>query len=95
MCIDAWKREIRAARGQSVKPFAWEQYPAISQLTLTTWNVFEPYRENDRLRPFDFLAVGVGVGSQPCASNARRASDSKHADRRPARRARGYGPVRR
>ena len=57
--IDAWKREIRAARGQSVKPFAWEQYPAISQLTLTTWNVFEPYRENDRLRPFDFLAVGV------------------------------------
>jgi DNA-binding phage protein len=57
--IDAWKREIRPARGQSVEPFAWEQYPAISQLTLTTWNVFEPYRENDRLRPFDFLAVGV------------------------------------
>jgi hypothetical protein len=57
--IDAWKRGIRAARGQSVKPFAWERYPALSQLTLTTWNVFEPYRENDRLRPFDFLAVGV------------------------------------
>jgi hypothetical protein len=57
--IDAWKREIRGALGKATKAFAWEQYPAISQLTLTTWNVFEPYRENDRLRPFDFLAVGV------------------------------------
>lgn len=57
--IDAWKREIRAVLGTPTEPFAWEQYPAISQLTLTTWNVFEPYRENDRLRPFDFLAVGV------------------------------------
>jgi hypothetical protein len=57
--IDAWKREIRAALGRPTEAFAWEQYPAISQLTLTTWNVFEPYRENDRLRPFDFLAVGV------------------------------------
>ncbi len=57
--IDAWKREIRAALGKPTETFAWEQYPAISQLTLTTWNVFEPYRENDRLRPFDFLAVGV------------------------------------
>ena len=57
--IDAWKREIRASLGRPVEPFAWEQYPAISQLTLTTWNVFEPYRENERLHPFDFLAVGV------------------------------------
>ena len=57
--IDAWKREIRAALGRPAEPFAWEQYAAISQLTLTTWNVFEPYRENERLRPFDFLAVGV------------------------------------
>jgi hypothetical protein len=57
--IDAWKREIRAALGKPTETFAWEKYPAISQLTLTTWNVFEPYRENDRLRPFDFLAVGV------------------------------------
>jgi DNA-binding phage protein len=57
--IDAWKREIRAALGKPTEAFAWEQYPAISQLTLTTWNVFEPYRENGRLRPFDFLAVGV------------------------------------
>jgi hypothetical protein len=57
--IEAWKREIRAALGTPTETFDWEQYPAISQLTLTTWNVFEPYRENDRLRPFDFLAVGV------------------------------------
>ena len=57
--IDAWKREIRASLGRPAEPFAWEQYPAVSQLTLTTWNVFEPYRENNRLRPFDFLAVGV------------------------------------
>ncbi len=57
--IDAWTREIRAALGRPAQPFAWEQYPAISQLTLTTWNVFEPYRENERLRPFDFLAVGI------------------------------------
>jgi DNA-binding phage protein len=57
--IDAWKREIHAAFGRPTGAFAWEQYPAISQLTLTTWNLFEPYRENDRLHPFDFLAVGV------------------------------------
>jgi hypothetical protein len=41
--IDAWKREIRASLGRPVEPFTWEQYPASSQLTLTTWNVFEPY----------------------------------------------------
>jgi hypothetical protein len=57
--MDAWKREIRAAFRKAVKPFTWEPYPALSQLTLTTWSVFEPYRENERLRPFDFLAVGV------------------------------------
>ena len=57
--IDAWKREIRSALGRPAEPFPWEQYPAISQLTLTTWNVFEPYRENEWLRPFDFFAVGV------------------------------------
>jgi hypothetical protein len=57
--INAWKREIRAAFGKPVKPFTWERYPALSQLTLTTWSVFEPYRENERLRPFDFLAVAV------------------------------------
>jgi DNA-binding phage protein len=57
--IDAWKREIRAALGSLVEPFAWEQYPAISQLTLTTWNVYAPYRANETLSPFDFLAVGV------------------------------------
>jgi hypothetical protein len=57
--IEAWKREIRAALGAPVEPFPWEQYPVISPLTLTTWNVFKPYRENARLRPFDFLAVGI------------------------------------
>jgi hypothetical protein len=57
--IDAWEREIRGALGHSVEPFPWEQYPAISQLTLTTWSVFKPYRESVDLRPFDFLAVGV------------------------------------
>jgi hypothetical protein len=57
--VDAWKREIRAALGRPVEPFGWEQYPAIAQLTLTTWSVFKPYSENERLRPFDFLAVGV------------------------------------
>jgi hypothetical protein len=57
--IDAWKREIRAALGKPSEPVAWEAFPAISQLTLTTWSVFKPYRENERLRPFDFLAVGI------------------------------------
>jgi DNA-binding phage protein len=57
--IDAWKREIRGALGHSVEPFPWERYPAISQLTLTTWSVFKPYRENADLRPFDFLAVAI------------------------------------
>lgn len=57
--IEAWKREIRAALGKPIEPFAWEAYPAIAQLTLTTWSVFRPYREKARLRPFDFLAVGV------------------------------------
>jgi hypothetical protein len=57
--IDAWKREVSAAFGKPIEPFAWERYPAIAQLTLTTWSVFKPYRENQRLHPFDFLAVGV------------------------------------
>lgn len=58
---DAWKREIRAAISRPVEPFPWEQYPAISQLTLTTWNVFEPYRENGRVRPFDFLRCAWSI----------------------------------
>ncbi|MFZ0030482.1 MAG: hypothetical protein WAK84_01245 [Candidatus Cybelea sp.] len=52
-------REIRAARGKSVEPFEWEQRPAISQLTMTTWSVYKPYRENQSLRPSDFLAVAI------------------------------------
>lgn len=50
---------IRAARGATVERSAWEDYRATSQLTLSTWNVFRPYRNNKRLQPFDFLAVGV------------------------------------
>ncbi|MHB8380708.1 MAG: helix-turn-helix domain-containing protein [Acidimicrobiales bacterium] len=56
---DAWKREIRAAHGKPVEPFAWEQYPAIAPLTLSTWSVLKPYRDNARVHPFDFLAVAL------------------------------------
>lgn len=66
---DAWKREIRAALGKPVGPLAGEQHPAIAQLTLSTWNVVQPYRENTRLRPFDFLAVSV-VDKSPLANGA-------------------------
>lgn len=66
---DAWEREIRAALGRPVEPFAWEKYPAIAQLTLSTWSVLKPYRENERLGPFDFLAVGV-VDKSPLANGA-------------------------
>jgi hypothetical protein len=57
--LDAWEREISAALGLPVEPFPWEQYPAIAQLTISTWNALRPYRENAGLRPFDFLAVGM------------------------------------
>ena len=53
----AWTREIRAALGKPVEPFAWEHYPAMEQLTISTWNVFRPYRAH--ARPFDFLIVGL------------------------------------
>ena len=55
----AFVREIRAALGKPAEAFEWERYPAISPLTMTTWSVFKPYRENKELRPFDFLAVGI------------------------------------
>lgn len=57
--VDAWKREIRAALGYQVAAFGWEQLPAISQLTISTWTVMQPYLRNQTLRPFDFLAVGT------------------------------------
>jgi hypothetical protein len=38
--VEAWTREIRAALGKPTKPFAWEDYPAMEQLTVSTWNVF-------------------------------------------------------
>jgi hypothetical protein len=55
--VDAWTREIRAALGKPVAPFSWEPYPAMEQLTMSTWNVFKHYQL--RARPFDFLIVGI------------------------------------
>ncbi len=55
--VEAWSREIRAALGKPVQPFAWEDYPAMEQLTISTWNVFNPYQPH--ARPFDFLIVGI------------------------------------
>ena len=55
--VEAWTREIRAALGKPTEPFAWEDYPAMEQLTVSTWNVFSPYQTY--ARPFDFLIVGL------------------------------------
>jgi hypothetical protein len=55
--VEAWTREIRGALRKPVKPFAWEGCPAIEQLTISTWNVFNPYQRY--ARPFDFLIVGL------------------------------------
>ena len=55
--VEVWTREIRAALGKPVEPLAWEDYPAMEQLTISTWNVFSPYRAH--ARPFDFLIVGL------------------------------------
>ncbi len=55
--VEAWTREIRAALGKPVEPFGWEDYPAMEQLTISTWNVFAPYQAH--ARPFDFLTVGI------------------------------------
>jgi hypothetical protein len=55
--VDAWTREIRAALRKPVEPFGWETYPAMEQLTMSTWNVFKHYQV--RARPFDFLIVGI------------------------------------
>jgi hypothetical protein len=43
--------------GKPVEPLAWEDCPAMEQLTISTWNVFAPYQAH--ARPFDFLAVGI------------------------------------
>jgi hypothetical protein len=55
--VEAWTRDIRAALGKPVEPFAWESFPAMEQLTMSTWNVFAPYQTY--ARPFDFLTVGL------------------------------------
>src|ERR1700678_1680885 len=49
--------EIPAALGKPVESFSWEDYPAMEQLTISTWNVFDPYQ--GYARPFDFLTVGI------------------------------------
>ena len=36
---EAWIRTIREALGQTVEPPWWFEFPATSQLTLTTWNL--------------------------------------------------------
>ena len=55
--IEAWAREIRRQLGKPVQPFVWETYPAMEQLTMSTWNVFKNYQQ--QARPFDFLIVGI------------------------------------
>jgi hypothetical protein len=57
--VDAWARQIRAALGKPAEPFAWEDYPAMEQLTISTWNVFDPYKAH--ARPFDFLSLGLSA----------------------------------
>ena len=54
---------MRAAFGQPMAPFAWEQQPALAQLTLSTWSVMKPYLRNPRIRPFDFLIVATPTRS--------------------------------
>lgn len=55
--VGVWTRAIRAALGKVMEPFAWEGFPAMEQLTISTWNVFAPYHAH--ARPFDFLIVGL------------------------------------
>jgi hypothetical protein len=52
---EAWIRTIRQALGEIVEPPPWFEFPATSQLTLTTWNLTKHYRKTSN--PFDFLAV--------------------------------------
>ncbi len=59
----AWQRKIRAAFGDPIEPFAWEQQPALAQLTLSTWSVMKPYLQNSSIRPFDFLIVATPTRS--------------------------------
>jgi hypothetical protein len=59
----AWQRKIRAAFGQPMESFVWEQQPALAQLTLSTWSVMKPYLQNPSIRPFDFLIVATPTRS--------------------------------
>jgi len=55
--VDAWTLAIRDALGLPVQDPTWFKLPALSQLTLTTWNVLKGYSATPGVHPFDFLAV--------------------------------------
>ncbi len=59
----AWQRKVRVAFGHDPQPFEWESYPAIAQLTLTTWSVMKAYAGNPNIRPFDFIVVATPTRS--------------------------------
>ncbi len=52
---DAWEFTIRKRLGLPVDDLAWFDLPALSQLTLTTFNLMKHYRKT--CNPFDFVAV--------------------------------------
>ncbi len=54
---EAWTLAIRRVLGLPVEEPDWLDSPAISQLTLTTFNVMRRYADTPGVHPFDFLAV--------------------------------------
>jgi DNA-binding phage protein len=52
---EAWEYTIRAYRGMQVEEPPWFDWPATSQVTLTTRNLMKHYAKTSN--PFDFLAV--------------------------------------
>lgn len=55
--VEAWTHALREGLGLPVEDPAWFNLPALSQLTLTTWNVIKYYAQTPGVHPFDFLAV--------------------------------------
>lgn len=55
--VEAWTHALCEALGHPSQRPQWFTQPALSQLTLTTWNVMKYYAQTPRVRPFDFLAV--------------------------------------
>lgn len=55
--VEAWTRAIHQALGLPAEDPAWIKLPALSQLTLTTWNVTKAYADTPGVHPFDFLLV--------------------------------------